>query len=62
MVNKLEEEYENDAEAWLSDSGLEERFGFSVSNSNWMIVDNDETEIYRCNTENGEKTRVFNFA
>jgi hypothetical protein len=59
MAKSLEEDYENDTEAWLSESGLEKKFGFSVSNSNWMLVDHDETEMFYCNPENGEMVRVF---
>ena len=61
ITNKIEEEYENDTESWISDSGLEEKFGFSVSNSNWMLCDDGEVEMFRCNPENGEKTQVFHF-
>ena len=60
MVNKLEEEYENDSEAWIADSGLEEKFGFDISNANWMLCDTDDNpEIYYCYPSNGEKVQMF---
>lgn len=60
MVKSLVDDYENDSESWLADSGLEEKFGFSVSNSNWMLSD-EEPEMFRCNPENSEMVNVFPF-
>ena len=59
MVRSLNEDYEGDSETWLSESGLEEAFGFRMSDSNWMISDDDEMEIYDCNPSNKEMVRVF---
>ena len=59
MQRSIEDEYDDNLEAWMSDNGLEEKFGFNVSCSNWMFVDHDETEMFYCNPENGEMVRVF---
>ena len=58
MVKKLEDEYEGDSEAWLQESGLEEKFGFRVRDANWMLVD-DYPELFSCNPQNGEITQMF---
>lgn len=60
-VRKIEDEYENDTESWLSDSGLEEKFGFRVSDANWMVVEDTQPEIFRCNPQNGEKVQLHPF-
>ena len=60
MVKKLVDEYENNSEAWIADSGLEEQFGFRVSDSNWMICD-DTPEMFQCYPNRNEKIQVFNF-
>lgn len=54
----LQEEYENDSEAWLAASGLEKKFGFDISNSNWMLVE-DLPDIYYCYPKNGEMVQMF---
>ena len=54
----LQEEYENDSEAWLAESGLEKKFGFDISNANWMLVE-DFPDIYDCFPHNGEMVQVF---
>lgn len=56
----LQEEYENDAESWLAELGLEKKFGFSISNSNWMLVEG-EPELFRCNPQNGEMVEAHTF-
>lgn len=60
MNERLEDEFENDTEEWISALGLEKKFGFSISNANWMIAD-DFPELFMCNIDNGEMTQVFPF-
>ena len=57
--NLLEEEYENDTENWNVGTGLDKKFGFRISESNWMITD-EEPEIYKC-YENGESVQMHLF-
>lgn len=60
MAKALEEEYENDSMAWLEESGLEEKFGFSVSNSNWMLCDGVPEMFYCYPWKKGnEKVQMF---
>lgn len=55
-VKCLEEEYENDTESWIAGTGLEKKYGFRMSESNWMIVDG-EPEIYK-HYDNGESYQM----
>lgn len=57
MVKSIEEEYENDSEAWLAESGLDEMFCFSIENSNCMFV-NDVPDIFYCYPKNGKKVQI----
>lgn len=60
MNKRLEEEFENDAEEWIPALGLDKKFGFSVSNANWMIAD-DFPELFMCNNGSGEMVQFFPF-
>ena len=53
----LQEEYENDSESWLAASGLEKKYGFDISNANWMLVEGTP-EIFCCNPQSGEMVQM----
>lgn len=43
LVEKLENEYDNDTESWLCKEGLEDKFEIDISNIHYMWLDDSET-------------------
>lgn len=58
-ARKMQDEYDGDSEAWIAGEGLEKKYGFRMSDSNWMLTD-DFPEIYGCN-EKGESMQMHLF-
>lgn len=43
LVEKLENEYDNDTESWLCEEGLEAKLEIDISNIYYMWLDDSET-------------------
>lgn len=43
LMEKLENEYDNDTESWLCKEGLEAKFEIDISNIHYMWLDGSET-------------------
>ena len=43
LVEKLENEYDNDTESWLCKEGLEAKFEIDISSIHYMWLDDSET-------------------
>lgn len=54
MKRSIKEDYDGDIEPWMVENEIDEKFGFDISNSNWMQT-NGMPSLLFCKAENGEK-------
>ena len=60
-VLKLENEYDNNIEAWVSDTELEEKLQFNMSNCNYMYVE-EMPEMYGYDMKDKQEVRLSLFS
>ena len=53
QVDTLINKFNNETEAWISETGLEDDYGFTLSECNWMLCDGFP-EVFDCSEKDGK--------